>query len=213
MKYDKNLLGMESVLENNKVVSFSPETWKKLFDLDWEGRTYYDYDDTSIEEINKATFLREITKSSVPLGSPTNVPVSSLKVEDRMLFWVQSKILDPKHNNHGTVNSEDLCLLWILWNKKKINWSKFFNAKMLTVGRSKTKMIRYCSQIGVFLNDKKLLKDVPLHEPIEENGFSKRTVHKMHYYEDIVREEIVEWYYRPSRKSMLKVYDDRVVQI
>ncbi|MCI92120.1 hypothetical protein A2U01_0113416, partial [Trifolium medium] len=35
----------------------------------------------------------------------------------------------------------------------------------------------------------------------------------MHYYEDIVHGEIVEWYYKSSPKSMVKVYDDRVVDM
>ncbi|MCI20723.1 hypothetical protein A2U01_0041886, partial [Trifolium medium] len=73
LDYDSNELGMESVLENNKIVSFSPEAWKKLFNLDWEGITYFG-GDKHFEGMNKTTFLREITKSSVPLGNPSNIP-------------------------------------------------------------------------------------------------------------------------------------------
>ncbi|KAK2349506.1 hypothetical protein P8452_62406 [Trifolium repens] len=212
LKYNPREKGLSSKLSNNKTVSFAPEDWKNLFDLEWSGPFYSSHEST--EGMNKAVFIREITKSSATLTNSSQISVSKLKVEARMLFWVQTKILDPRKGNYSMVYSEDLPLLWILWNRKKINWPQLFCEIMMNVHNDKSKPICYCSQIGVFLQNKRLLERVKLDEPGEDSGFSQKLVHRMHYYEDLdSRKNVIDWYYQPSRNVPIKIYDDRVVHI
>jgi hypothetical protein len=209
---DDKKKGVVAKFSKGKIAPLLPDNWVNHFGLEWSG--YIFPSDEATKGFDSMAFGREISKTCLGEKAWTQMPVSQLKVEARMLYWVLTKIIDPRKGNFAKVKDEDLPLLWMLWNKRKLNWPQFFCQRMMSVAKDYSKPIVFGSQVSRVLSVNGCYSRVTLTEPSSDHALTLRIIHKMHYYEDKDKNgRIVEWYYREPKDSPLKIYDDRILDV
>ena len=135
---------------------------------------------TTVNEFNKVQYFNQCVRNQ---GEQTrNFYVERLRVEERLLAMVVTKIIMPRGSNHSTLNEGDLVVMYCIQNGVVVDWTNTIYDHMLKAKRLTDFKLPYVVLFSKFIRH----FGVDVEGEIEEstsllNHVSTLNMHKMRF--------------------------------
>jgi len=121
-------------------MDISRQTWKDVAGLRQMGVQVRKGETTAMDEFNKLQYFNECVRNQ---GKQTrNFPVERLRVEERLLAMVVTKIIMPRRSNHATLNEDDLVVMYCIQNGMVVDWIYTIRDHMMKAKRLTEESLR-----------------------------------------------------------------------
>jgi len=131
-----------------------------------------------VPEFNKMQYYGQCLRN--PAAEIKHFYVGGLKVDQRMLGMIATKILVPCGSNHSTLNEGDLILMYCIQNNIQVDWIYVFHDHMLKAKRLTDFRLLYVVLVSKFIE----YFGIDVEDELEEsigllNHTSNQHLHKM----------------------------------
>jgi len=97
------------------------QTWKDVAGLRQRGVQVRKGETSAVDEFNKVQYFNQCVRNQG--GQTRNFHVGRLRVEERLLAMVVTKIIMPRGSNHATLNEGDLVVMYCIQNGVMVDWT------------------------------------------------------------------------------------------
>ena len=140
------------------------ETWKDVAGLRQRGIQVRKGETTTVDEFNQVKYFNQGVCNQ---GQRTrNFHVGRLRVEERLLGMVVTKIIMPKRSNHSTLNEGDLVVMYCIQNGVVVYWTYTIYNDMLKANRLTDFRLPYVVLIFKFISILVLMWKESLRSPL-----------------------------------------------
>jgi hypothetical protein len=162
-----------------KIFKVSNNLWFKLFGLKSD-TNLTKFTDAEGPKYNMTEFASTLTKN----GKSPNGKAGRLKQGPRVLLWVVNHILRPRGGPYSRLDWKDIDLMYIMMEKKQMDWPHYFVSRMFALRNSKKdQFFGYASMICTILKHFKLTLNLAgsWTSPKRDQIFSMTQMKKMDY--------------------------------
>ena len=100
-------------------MEITQEVWTAITGLKHAGLRINKENIGVVDELNKMQLCKSCLKN--PQSRVINFSVGELKLNERLIAFIITRMLTPRGNNHSMLTEEDLVLIYCVMNKVKIN--------------------------------------------------------------------------------------------
>ena len=101
-------------------MEITQEVWTAITGLKYAGLRINKGNICAVNEVNKMQFYKSCLKD--PHSRVKIFSVGGLKLNERLIGFIVTRMLTPRGSNHSTLTEEDLVFIYCIMNKIKINW-------------------------------------------------------------------------------------------
>jgi hypothetical protein len=173
--------------KGRKIFKVSNNLWFKLFGLKSD-TNLTKFTDVQGPKYNMTEFAITLTKN----GKSPNGKAGRLKQGPRVLLWMVNHILRPRGGPYSRLDWKDIDLMYIMMEKKQMDWPHYFVSHMFALRNSKKdQFFGYASMICTILKHFKLTLNLAgsWTSPKRDQIFSMTQMKKMDYkWNDVIKD-------------------------
>jgi len=159
-------------------MEINKRAWKDVVGLKPRGVQVRKGETGAVPEFNKMQYYGQCLRN--PIAEIKHFHVGGLKVDQRLLGMIVTKILVPHGSNHSTLNEGDLTLMYCIQHNIQVDWIYVFRDHMLKAKRLKDFRLPYVVLVSKFIE----YFGIDVEDELEEstgllNHTSNQNLHKM----------------------------------
>jgi len=130
-------------------MEINKKDWKDVLKLKSRGVQVRKGETRVVPEFNKVQYYGQCLRN--PVGEIKHFHVGGLKVDQRLLGMIVTKILVPHGRNHSTLNEGDLILMYCIQHNIQVDWIYMFRDHMLKTKRLTDFRLPYLVLVSKFI--------------------------------------------------------------
>ena len=159
-------------------MEINKKAWKDVAGLKSRGMQVRKGETMTVPEFNKVQYYGQGLRN--PAGEIKHLHVGDLKVDQRLLGMIVTKILVPRGSNHSTLNEGDLILMYSIQHNIQVDWIYVFRDHMLKAKSLTDFRLPYVVLVSKFIE----YFGIDVEDELEEsigllNHTSNQNLHKM----------------------------------
>jgi len=159
-------------------MEINKRAWKDVVGLKPRGVQVRKGETGAVPEFNKMQYYGQCLRN--PIAEIKHFHVGGLKVDQRLLGMIVTKILVPRGSNHSTLNEGDLILMYYIQHNIQVDWIYVFRDHMLKAKRLTDFRLPYVVLVSKFIE----YFGIDVEDELEEstgllNHTSNQNLHKM----------------------------------
>jgi len=130
-------------------MEINKRAWKDVVGLKPRGVQVRKTETGAVPEFNKMQYYGQCLRD--PIAEIKHFHVGGLKVDQRLLGMIVTKILVPRGSNHSTLNEGDLILMYCIQHNIQVDWIYVFRDHMLKAKRLMDFRLPYVVLVSKFI--------------------------------------------------------------
>jgi len=130
-------------------IEINTKAWKDVVGLKTRGVKVRKGETGAVPEFNKVKYYGQCLRN--PVSEIKHFHVGVLKVDQRLLAMIVTKIIVPRGSNHSTLNEGDLILMYCIQHNIQVDWIYVFRDHMLKAKRLTNFRLPYVLLVSKFI--------------------------------------------------------------
>jgi len=130
-------------------MEINKKAWKDVVGLKTRGVQVRKGETEVVPEFNKVQYYGQCLRN--PAAEIKHFHVGGLKVDQRLLAMIVTKIIVPRGSNHSTLNEGDLILMYCIQHNIQVDWIYVFRDHMLKAKRLTNFRLPYVVLVSKFI--------------------------------------------------------------